>query len=405
MQAPAPRRIIALLSAVALLALTASSAVPSAGATPQREPDFARELRPKLIAKMQELRVPGAIVLVDSPSEGRWVTSLGVANLRTGFPMRPDMRMRVGSITKSMTATVILQLVDRGKIGLDDPVSDYLGVVPNGDNISIRQLLNMTSGLFNDTESDELNALLDADTSRVWRPRELLPFSFDEDTYFEPGESFHYANTNYVLLGMIATRVTGEPINRLLHRMIFRPLGMDETLLPRREDASLPRPFAHGYTYGTNVELNDAYKAALVGDFPNAQITRPPDAPPDFDSTFWNTSYTWPDGGAISTVHDLRIWAEALATGSLLSPQTQAERLTPVPGFDYGLGIEFAPFGGFLGHNGAIPGYQSFMGYEPESGTTVIVLASLILGPNVFLGDGLPADEMAKIIAAEVIPA
>ena len=261
-------------------------------------------------------------MLVDAPGQGRWVTSLGVSNIETGFRIRPDMHVHVGSITKSMTATVILELVDRDKVDLDAPVSDYVRGVPDGDTITVRELLNMTSGLFNTTENDDLNALLDADPQRVWRPRELLPFSFDRDPYFAPGAGFHYSNTNYVLLGMIAKQVTGEPINRLMRRMIFRPLGMDETLLPRRADHSLPRPFTHGYTYGTNVELNQAYLSALAGDIAHAQIARPLDAPPDFDSTFWNLSYTWPDGGAISTVHDLEIWAEAMATGTLLSPAT-----------------------------------------------------------------------------------
>jgi D-alanyl-D-alanine carboxypeptidase len=353
---------------------------------------------------MRELRVPGAIVLVRIPGEGRWVTALGVSDLDTRAPVTSDMHTRIGSITKSLTATIVLQLVDRGLVGLDDPVADHVRGVPNGRRITVRDLLGMRSGLFNTTEDVALNAALDADPFRVWHARELLPYSFSHPPMFEPGERFYYSNTNYVLLGMISERATGLPLHKLMRRWIFSPLGMDETKLPRRRNARLPRPFSHGYNYGTNSELNNAYLAALAGDVGDARITRPPGAAPDFDSTFWNISYTWPDGGAISTVHDLEIWAKALSTGELLSAATQRARLEDPLGAGYGLGIEFAPFGGLRGHNGAVNGYQSFMGYEPRTRTRIVVLANLILGPNVYLGEGLPADEMAKVIAAEVLP-
>lgn len=141
---------------------------------------------------MAALRVPGAIVLVDIPSVGTWLTALGKADLRTGAPMRPDDHMRIGSITKTLTATIILELVDHGKVGLDDPVSKYLRGVPDGANISVRELLNMTSGLQNFTESLKFNAAIDTHPERVWAAHELLPYAFNPalsvqaNPYFRP---------------------------------------------------------------------------------------------------------------------------------------------------------------------------------------------------------------------------
>jgi D-alanyl-D-alanine carboxypeptidase len=318
--------------------------------------------------------------------------------------MRPDDHMRIGSITKTLTATIILELVDHGKVGLDDPVSKYLRGVPDGANISVRELLNMTSGLQNFTESLKFNAAIDAHPERVWAAHELLPYAFNPalsvqaHPYFPPNQGFHYSNTNYLLLGEIAEKVTDTPLNVLFQRRIFQPLGMTHSELPKRTNTSIPNPHPHGYNFGTNVDGAKAYFAAIAGDKANAEVKAAPGTVPH-DATLWNTSYTWADGSAISTAHDLLIWAKALGTGRLLSASTQQQRVAFSPVGNYGLGIEHAPFGGLIGHNGAIPGFQSFMGYAPKTGSTVIVLANLQLGPNVYLGDGLPADALAKIIA------
>jgi D-alanyl-D-alanine carboxypeptidase len=262
----------------------------------------------------------------------------------------------------------------------------------------------MTSGLQNFTESLKFNAALDTHLERVWAPSELLPYAFNPalsvqpHPYFAPNQGFHYSNTNYLLLGEIAENLTHTPLNVLFKRRIFKPLGMTQSELPKRSDASIPNPHPHGYNFGTNVDGAKAYFAALAGDRANAEVKAASGVAPH-DATRWNTSYTWADGSAISTARDLLIWAKALGTGRLLSASTQQQRVAFSAGGNYGLGIEHAPFGGLIGHNGAIPGFQSFMGYAPKTGSTVIVLANLQLGPNVYLGDGLPADELAKIIA------
>ncbi len=402
------RGVIVVAVCLALMGgLLASIAAPARarGGGAGREPAYAATLRPVLEAKLHELQAPGAIVLVDVPGQGRWLAGLGTDDLATGAPMNVKDHTRVGSITKTFTATIILQLVDRGRVRLEDPISKYVRHVPNGKNITIRELLGMTAGLFNTTESDELNALLDANPFRVWLPRDLLPFSFSQPAYFAPGTDFHYANTNYILLGLVAERVTGQSLPDLFRRRIFRPVGMSESLLPERASTAIPEPFTHGYNFGTNVQANDAYKAALAGRPQDAQIKVPPGTVPT-DVTDWNTSYTYPDGSAISTARDLEKWAVALATGTLLTPETQRERLqfSAVSDFGYGLGIDRS-FGVLIGHNGAIPGFQSYMGYDPDKGATIIVLANLQAAPNVYLGASLPADQLAGIIQRTLLPA
>lgn len=351
---------------------------------------------------MRTLRVPGAIVLVDVPGQGTWLTGMGVGNIDTNTPIQVSDHMRIGSITKTFTATVVLQLVDEHKLGLDDPVSTYLPAVPNGSNITVRQLLNMTSGLFDYTEDDGFNQLWDAQPGRSWTDPELLAFAFAHPPYFPPGQGFHYSSTNYELLGMIAVKLGGAPLAELMKRGIFDKLGMTSTSLPARDSAAIPDPHQRGYNYGTNVQANNALKAARAGDKAAAQIPAAPDTTPT-DVTDWSVSLTSAGGAAISTAHDLRIWAKALATGQLLSPAGHRERLQFGAKSNYGLGV-IRGSDGVIWHNGAIPGWQSYLGYEPGTGITVIVLTNLQVAPNTYLIDSLPADNMAKLIRAQVLP-
>ncbi len=155
---------------------------------------------------------------------------------------------------KAGASTVILQLVDEGELGLDDPVSQYQPEVPNGENITIRQLLNMSSGLFSYTEDEAFNETLDAQSDKAWEPRELVEIGFEHQPYFSSGEGFHYSNTNTVLLGMIIEQLTGQPLEQEFQERIFAPLGMSDTLLPERSSAAIPDPHPRGYMYQTNVE-------------------------------------------------------------------------------------------------------------------------------------------------------
>ena len=280
--------------------------------------DCAQRLRPLVKTKMLELGVPSLIVSVDAPKICHWTETLGIRDVTKQAPIRLKEHMRIGSITKTFTGTVVLQLVDEGWLGLDDPISRHLTGVPNGENITIRQLLNMTSGLYNYSEDRAFNESLDADPERVWTPEELLAIGLGRKPYFAPGTEFHYSNTNSVLLGKLIETVTGHPLEQEFEQRIFQPLKLNDTSFP--VSSAIPRPHPRGYMFGTNVgSLPPACDAATVG---------------RHDVTDASPSWTWSAGGAVSTLKDLTVWARALATGALLSPDTQAERLKgvrPVP--------------------------------------------------------------------------
>jgi D-alanyl-D-alanine carboxypeptidase len=330
---------------------------------------------------MQQLRIPGAIVYVDDPGQGSWATGLGMGNLATREPMQVTNFMRIGSFTKTFTATVILQLVDQGKLRLDDPISTYQPEVPNGKNITIRQLLNMTSGLFDYYDDKGFVQAHVADPYKPWKPTDLLAVAFKHPPYFAPGKSWHYDNTNYIMLGLIMEQLTHLPAQQAFQRYLFGPLGLHQTSLPPLSSSVIPDPHAQGYSYGTD----------FTGKGPTLNVTD------------WNPSVAWTAGSMISTLHDLKIWAKALATGQLLSAATQQERLSWVnlgtwleKPYRYGLGV--ADFGGFLGHNGQIAGFQSWLGYQPQKGATIIVLTNLDTAP-----DGSdPGDDLAKVIQQEL---
>jgi CubicO group peptidase (beta-lactamase class C family) len=358
----------------------------AASAQDERSRRCREELRPLVEATMTQRGVPGVIVFVSVPNVCEWIARLGVDDVVVGRPMRRDDHVRVGSITKTFTGTVVLQLVDEGLVVLDNPISRYLTRVPNGQNITVRQLLNMTSGLYNYSDDLVFNMTLDKQPDKEWTRDELLNIAFSHSPYFLPGQGFHYSNTNSVLLGLLVETITGRHFENEVESRIFRPLGLRGTSLPR--SARIPSPRSRGYQFGTNV-------GTLVPPECDAETAGRRDATAD------SPSWTWSAGGAISTLPDLKIWARALAIGTLLTPTTQAERLDwvptgPPPAPRYGLHI--TDFAGVIGHDGALLGYQSFMGYLPARDATLVVLANVF--PDAECGS--PADEIAKVILRQL---
>lgn len=384
-----------LLRVLAMIALLPLLLAPSAA----DEPDFAKALRPLIQAKLAEGVTPGAMVLVDIPGKGRWIETFGTAEYGKDAKPDPKGHTHIGSVTKTLTAQAILLLADDGKLKLDDTIEMHMpGLVPNGGNITLRQMLDMTSGIYNGTEDLTFNETLDAQPDKVWSPEEFIKLSLKHEPYFAPGAGFHYSNTNYDILGLVVEKVAGQPLETVFEERIFRPLGMANSTLPKRDASGLPDPHWRGYLFGTNVDGKKAYDAAIAGDREHAMVPWPKGKPP-LDATDWSLSYTWASGSAVSTLEDMAIWAKAWATGSLLKPETRKEQQTWSPHAKYGLGITY-PAGPLLGHNGAIPGFQSLIGYEPKTGATVVVFANNQLEPNTnFI---LPADAIADAIVKEL---
>ena len=349
-------------------------------------PGCDKALEALVAAKMTALGVPGVIVHVDVPGVCEWTATLGTGDVEKREKLNLNSHVRIGSVTKTFTGTVVLQLVDEGQVELDAPIARYLSGVPNGAHITVRQILAMTSGLHNYSELPSFNQSLDADPQRVWAPSELIALGLNGPVYFPPGQGFHYSNTNSALLGRLIEVKTKMSYAEAVTQRIFRTLRMNGSSVPRQDDASIPRPHPRGYTYGTNVgTLPPACDAATVG---------------RHDVTHASPSWTWAAGGAISTLHDLKIWTRALAEGALLTSATQAERLKGVPTGPGGplYGLHITNFFGVIGHDGALPGFSSFVGYVPAKRATLIVLTNLY--PAVSC-EG-PADEIAKILGGKL---
>jgi D-alanyl-D-alanine carboxypeptidase len=320
--------------------------------------------------------VPGAIVGIWGP-DGSYVRAFGVADKATRALMQTDFYSRIGSVTKTFTVTAVLQLADQGKLGLDDAIAEFVPEVPLGDRITLRQLARMQSGLFNYSNSPEFQQALFADPRREFTPRELLNYALTQPNRFPPGEGFEYSNTNTILLGLVVQKVSGQPLHSYIEEHILAPLGMSHTSFPTTN--AFPDPHAQGYT----VQTADGKEAV---------------------ATDWNPSWGWAAGAMISNLDDMRIWSEALATGKLLTPQMQAQRLQTVgaPGMPpqdgYGLGI--FNLGGWIGHNGSLPGYQTVVVYLPEKQTSLVIMTNT----DIEYQGSEPSTTLATAITKELTP-
>ena len=370
-------RILALLVAVAC---SFGGTVASAANLKSLDP---AALRDTVEATAKELMLPGTMVLLRTPL-GEFVFGYGATELGGTTPPRADTHFRIASNTKTMTATVIMLLAQEGKLRFDDPVSKYVSGTPNGDNITISQLLKMRSGLFNYTSAPELAESLDHDPAKVWTTEELLAIAFKHPPIFASGTEYDYCNTNYALLGLIAERVEGASLARIFQDRLFGPLGMKATLLPASTSNTIPTPYADGYLYGSSsYALTDApYPADLIA------AARAGTLKPN-DDTMQNPSFASAAGGVISTADDLATWMRALVGGKILDADYQRQWLdSPEPenpskplGQKYGYGIAQMTFGpnSLYFHGGEMPGYNSFMGYDLVNDVTLIVWTNLTI--------------------------
>jgi D-alanyl-D-alanine carboxypeptidase len=298
---------------------------------------------------------PGAVAAVQTP-EFIWIRAVGVANKDTREAMAAAMHTRIASVTKIFTVTLIMQAAAEGLLSLDDPISRYYPNVPNGDQITLRELANHRSGIADYLDNEQFVAQWKADPERVWQPDELIAYGIELSPLFLPGTDFRYSNTNSVLLGLVLQQVTGKPVGQLYRERILEPLGLHGTAFSGG-DPSILNPHPRGYT--------------LFGQPGSAFV----------DATDWNPSVAWTAGGLTSTAQDLLAFGRAMGTGQgLLSPDQQAARLNSLlpdptkPETSYGLGL--MGFRGWIGHTGEIPGFTSTLFYHPDLDATVVVLVN-----------------------------
>lgn len=307
-------------------------------------------LQQQLHHELDEELTVGATLGVDLHREV-WTGASGFADPLGRQVLRPSDRFRIGSITKTFTAVLVLQLVEEGFVDLDDSIEKWFPDVPGASQITVRSLLNHTSGLYNYTEDPRVAA----DLSRVWNPQELIAIAEDHGLLFTPGTQWSYSNTNYVLLGLLIERVTGFPYVIELRQRLLNPIGLSDTFLEGAED--IPGGLVHG-------TLRSGY-AYL-----------------DFSESL-HPSVVWSAGGMVSNAADLLAFSEALFGGKLLGDDMLAEMTTPVAlpdGSDgiYGFGLVTVQtdWGPYYWHNGKVNGYTSYFGYFPERDTTVTALVN-----------------------------
>lgn len=297
---------------------------------------------------MADKSIPGAIVGVWGP-DGDYVRPFGVADNTTQAPMQTDSYMRIGSLTKTFTITALLQLVDQGKLDLDDPIAKYIPGVPSGDVITLRLLAQMQSGLVTYDGVPEFEAAFIADPQRTFTPTQLLSYALDKPLQFPPGTKYDYCNTNTVLLGLVVEKVSGRSLADYVSEHILVPLKLTHTSIPTT--SAFPDPHPQGYTVIDGAE----------------RVT-----------TDWNPSWAWSNGNMISTMDDMRIWARTLSSGELLSEGMRHERFSSALPMSetakYGVGA--FDTNGWIGHSGITPGYETVVVGLPEEQTTLVIFAN-----------------------------
>jgi D-alanyl-D-alanine carboxypeptidase len=340
---------IALLAAAGLVTSgtgPAAAAAPVAASAQDRSGPVATQLQEALDAVVAA-GASGAVVRVD---DGRRTYRLasGKARLEPSQRMRPDARFRSGSLTKSFVSTVALQLVGEGRISLDDTIERWQpGLVPGGENITLRQLLNHTSGLFDFTEDQAFLERVFTDPLQPLAPQELIAVANSHPPVFAPGTDWSYSNTNYIVAGLILEKVTHRTLSQLIDRRITRPLELRDTYLPETSP-DIKGHHAHGY-----------FPPGLSGDG-------------YLDVTQITASWIGAAGALVSNTDDVRRFYRALLGGKLLRPAQLAQMKTFVPtpdGILYGLGLYRlqTSCGPIWGHDGSLPGYQT-IAWNDETG-------------------------------------
>jgi D-alanyl-D-alanine carboxypeptidase len=305
--------------------------------------------------------VPAVTVAVDAPGRPLVLAAAGTG-LRNGGPaVTVDAQFRIASITKLFVATVVLQLAQEGRLRLEDPLARFVPSFPGGGRITLRQLLNHTSGVPDFELADHFGEGLLADRQRRWRIDEILALAAKARPDFVPGSNYRYSNTGYVLLGEVIGAVTGSSWDAEVRRRIIDPLHLEHTYVAGAEP--VPGGVLPGY-----------FDADNDGDEENIETGRP-----------WPAQETAEGaaGAIVSTAADLAVFGGALFRGRLLAPQSLQQMLTEGPhhprNSNYGLGVEISRPDyrtTVWGHGGALPGFRSTLWYVPHRDTVIVVLTN-----------------------------
>lgn len=308
---------------------------------------FGDELQAALDASLaSEARIGGTVGAVLTPS-CRWTGAAGESAM--GTPLAPTDLLRVGSVTKTYVAAALLMLAEEGALSLDDPLDTFVQGVPNGDTITVRQLLQHTAGVYNYTNDGAFMNQMVQNPVPV-EPQVMVDVAIAHGADFSPGTDWNYSNTGYILLGIILEQAAGTSASEAIRTRLLDPQGLDRTFLDGED--TLPQPLATGWGAGQADHTN-----------------------------LLHPSVPWTAGSMVAEVGDLVDWADALYDGAAISDAALTQMLdayTFPSGSGYGLGVEIGTANGggaYVGHSGGIPGFLTLMYYfeEPDIAVATIV--------------------------------
>ncbi|HYO30678.1 MAG TPA: serine hydrolase domain-containing protein, partial [Thermomicrobiales bacterium] len=303
--------------------------------------------------------------------DGDKVVTAALGESMPGVPATADMRFRNGAVAISYMATMLLLLVDRGVVGLDDPIVAWLPDLPDADRVTLRMLANMTAGYPDYVQNPRLSQDLYVDPFRQWSPQDLIAIGLSTPRVFAPGENWDYSHTNYVILGQALERIAGMPLDDLLQANVLDPLGLRDTV--GSATPAIPEPVLHAYT---------SERRQALGIAPDVRFYE--------ESTFWNPSWTIAQGAIqTTTIDDMATTAVAVGEGTLLSPESYRAMVEPrLLGFgaplagcpnchtldeqySYGLGVVRS--GDWILQNPLFAGYGAIEAYLPARKLAIAV--------------------------------
>ncbi len=285
---------------------------------------------------------------------GRPLTTAALGSALPGVRATKKVHFRIGNVTEAFTTTLLLRLVDQGKVTLDDPVSKWLPQLPRARQVTLRMLATSTSGYADYVTSNSFNNAFESDPFRQFSMSSLIRLGTGLPAVFAPGKSWAFSDTNFIVLGAILQKITGKPLAVALRQQILSRLGLHQTLMP--SNANIPSPVMHAYT---------------------------PERGHYEDSTFWNPSWLAFNGSMISALSDMGKWARAMGSGSLLSPVSHALQVGPEnvglgplkPDFYYGMGVIVSK--GWVATNPQLVGYNGTVSYFPAKKIAVVAFSTL----------------------------
>ncbi|HAU1523194.1 TPA: beta-lactamase family protein [Legionella pneumophila] len=320
-------------------------------------PSLTKQLHTILKDNLSDSLTPGAVLLISSPDLGTISVAAGLADKENDISMNITDSFRLASMSKTFLAVTVLKLVADKQLNLDDHIADLLPDsidierIPNGDEVTVQQLLQMRSGIPNYTDYDSYSDLIDTMADKEWTPEECIKLVYDQKPNFKPGTAYEYSNTNYLLLQLIIENLTGESYAESIKKYILKPLRLKNTYIEKQEfDDDHHYLSTHGYT------LEDGKVVDIT----------------DYDDGFGLA-----DGGIISTAEDINIFVQALLKDKILLPPNYLTMMLTFPD-DYGFGIGREEINGEIAwsHSGASSGYQGQYYYFPDQQLTVVILTN-----------------------------